>query len=122
MATKRERNNRRVMRHLRVRNKISGSSTRPRLAVFRSLKHVYAQIIDDTHGMTLASTSTLDQNIKAEKEGKSKTDISELVGTNMAKQAKKKGIKQVVFDRGGYKYHGRVKVLAEAARKGGLIF
>ena len=122
MATKRERNNRRVMRHLRVRNKISGSSTRPRLAVFRSLKHVYAQIIDDTHGMTLASTSTLDQNIKAEKDGKSKTDISELVGTNMAKQAKKKGIKQVVFDRGGYKYHGRVKVLAEAARKGGLIF
>lgn len=122
MATKRERNNRRVMRHLRVRNKISGSSTRPRLAVFRSLKHVYAQIIDDTHGMTLASTSTLDQNIKAEKEGKSKTDISELVGTDMAKQAKKKGIKQVVFDRGGYKYHGRVKILAEAARKGGLIF
>ena len=122
MATKRERNNRRVMRHLRVRNKISGSSTRPRLAVFRSLKHVYAQIIDDTHGMTLASTSTLDQNNTAEKDGKSKTDISELVGTNMAKQAKKKGIKQVVFDRGGYKYHGRVKVLAEAARKGGLIF
>ena len=110
------------MRHLRVRNKVSGSSTRPRLAVFRSLKHVYAQIIDDTHGVTLASTSTLDQNIRVEKEGKSKTDISELVGTNMAKQAKKKGIKQVVFDRGGYKYHGRVKILAEAARKGGLIF
>ena len=122
MATKRERSNRRVMRHLRVRNKVSGSSTRPRLAVFRSLKHVYAQIIDDTLGVTLASTSTLDQNIRAEKEGKSKTDVSELVGTNMAKQAKKKGIKQVVFDRGGYKYHGRVKILAEAARKGGLIF
>lgn len=122
MATKRERNNHRVVRHLRVRKKVSGSSTRPRLAVFRSLKHVYAQIIDDTLGVTLASTSTLDQNIRAEKEGKSKTDVSELVGTNMAKQAKKKGIKQVVFDRGGYKYHGRVKILAEAARKGGLIF
>ena len=122
MATKRERNNRRIMRHLRVRSKLSGSSTRPRLAVFRSLKHVYAQIIDDTHGMTLASASTLDQNMRTEKEGKSKADISELVGANMAKQAKKKGIKQVVFDRGGYKYHGRVKALADAAREGGLNF
>ncbi len=111
----------RVRRHARVRAKVKGTASRPRLCVFRSLGHVYAQIIDDGQGHTLIAVSTLDPEIKSELNGKVKKAQAELVGLLLAKRALAKGIKQVVFDRGGYKYHGRVKALAEAARKGGLI-
>jgi large subunit ribosomal protein L18 len=112
----------RKRRHLRVRAKVSGTAAAPRLCVFRSLNHIYAQVIDDTEGKTLVAASTLDPEIKGELAGKNKTDRSGLVGTLIAKRAKSKGIKQVAFDRGGFKYHGRVKTLAEAARKEGLKF
>jgi large subunit ribosomal protein L18 len=112
----------RKKRHRRVRAKISGIDSRPRLCVFRSLNHIYAQVIDDAKGNTLASASTLDAEITAEAQGKAKTGRAELVGSLVAKRALSKGIKQVVFDRGGYKYHGRVKALAEAARQAGLEF
>ena len=101
---------------------MSGTDSRPRLCVFRSLNHIYAQVIDDSQGHTLVSASTLDPEIKGDTEGKSKTGRAELVGSLLAKRAKDKGISQVAFDRGGYKYHGRVKALAEAARQGGLSF
>ncbi|MFC1917484.1 50S ribosomal protein L18 [Chloroflexota bacterium] len=112
----------RLRRHHRVRLKVSGTEDRPRLSVFRSLNNIYAQVIDDVKRHTLITASTLDQEIMAGANGKSKTGKAELVGTLVAKRAKEKGIKQVAFDRGGYKYHGRVKALAEAARKGGLEF
>jgi len=92
------------------------------LCVFRSLNHIYAQVIDDLKGHTLTSASTLDPEIRSELTGKVKTDRAQLVGSLVAKRALTKGINQVVFDRGGYKYHGRVKALAEAARQGGLKF
>ncbi|MDP6494310.1 MAG: 50S ribosomal protein L18 [Dehalococcoidia bacterium] len=113
---------RRVMRHLRVRRKVKGTTKRPRLAVFRTLKHVYAQIIDDTQSRTLTAVSSLESQVKEVREGKSKTDVSKTVGALLAQRAKDKGITTVVFDRGGYKYHGRVKALADAAHEGGLIF
>ncbi len=112
----------RYRRHARVRAKMKGTPSRPRLCVFRSLNHIYAQIIDDSQGHTLVSASTLDPETRNETDGKAKTSKAELVGTAIAKQALGQGIKQVAFDRGGYKYHGRVKALAEAARKGGLKF
>ncbi len=113
---------RRKKRHERVRMKIEGSNSRPRLCVFRSLNHIYAQVIDDEKGSTLGSASSLDPEIKGNGTGKTKTEIAKLVGTLIAKQASAQGIKTVVFDRGGYQYHGRVKALAEAARKNGLKF
>jgi len=109
-------------RHVRVRAKVKGTTSRPRLCVFRSLNHIYAQIVDDSQGHTLASASTLDPEIKAELDGKAKKSQAELVGLLAAKRALAKGINQVVFDRGGYKYHGRVKALADAARQAGLKF
>ncbi len=110
-------------RHARVRAKLSGTTDRPRLCVFRSLSHIYAQIIDDSEGHTLACASTLDHEVKGETNGgRVKVGKAELVGSLMAKRALEQGITQVVFDRGGYKYHGRVKALAEAARQGGLKF
>jgi len=109
-------------RHKRVRAKVSGSAASPRLAVFRSLNHIYAQVIDDTRGHTLAAASTLDAELKDGLNGKNKTGRSELVGALVAKRAMGQGIKQVAFDRGGNRYHGRVKALAEAARKEGLKF
>ena len=109
-------------RHIGVRAKVEGTTSRPRLCVFRSLNHIYAQVIDDSQGHTLASASSLDPEIKGEMEGRVKTARAELLGSLVAKRALSKGINQVVFDRGGYKYHGRVKALAEAARKGGLKF
>jgi large subunit ribosomal protein L18 len=112
----------RYRRHKRVRAKIEGTSTHPRLCVFRSINHIYAQIIDDSKGNTLASASTLDSDVKSELDGKVKIERAKLVGTLVAKRALGKGIEQVVFDRGGYKYHGRVKALADAARQGGLKF
>ena len=113
---------RRVMRHARVRRKIFGTAERPRLSVYRSLNHVYAQVIDDSQGETLACASSIEKAIKAQKDGRNKKDVAETVGELVSERAKEKGISQVVFDRGGYKYHGRVKALADAARKGGLVF
>jgi large subunit ribosomal protein L18 len=112
----------RIRRHRRVRLKVQGTGSMPRLSVFRSLNHVYAQVIDDTVGRTLVSASTLDSEVKGATDSKTKTGEAGLVGALLAKRALAEGIKQVAFDRGGYKYHGRVKALAEAARKGGLKF
>ena len=102
--------------------KVEGSSSRPRLCVFRSLNHIYAQVIDDEKANTLGSASSLEQEIKGDGTDKNKTEIAKLVGALIAKRAQSQGIKTVVFDRGGYKYHGRVKALAQAARKSGLKF
>ncbi len=112
----------RQRRHIRVREKVKGTSDRPRLNVFRSLNHIYAQVIDDSRGHTLTFASTLDPEIKKEVNGKNKVGEAELVGSLISKRALSQGIKQVVFDRGGYRYHGRVKALAEAARREGLVF
>ncbi|MDD5127461.1 MAG: 50S ribosomal protein L18 [Dehalococcoidales bacterium] len=112
----------RQKRHNRVRLTVSGTTERPRLCVFRSLNHIYAQIIDDNKGQTLVAASTLDAEIKSGADGKSKTGIAQMVGTAVAKKAISSGIKQVAFDRGGYQYHGRVKALADAAREAGLKF
>ncbi len=112
----------RYKRHHRVRLKVNGTDSRPRLCVFRSLNHIYAQVIDDAKAHTLVSASTLDPEIRNDTAGKSKTGRAELVGSLLAQRAVNKGISQVAFDRGGYKYHGRVKALAEAARQGGLKF
>ncbi len=109
-------------RHLRVRKKVFGTPERPRLSVFRSLKHIYAQIIDDTKGITLAAASTLDPELRGQLDGLTKTEKARLVGRLIAQRALAKGIRRVVFDRGGYKYHGRVKALADAAREAGLEF
>jgi large subunit ribosomal protein L18 len=112
----------REIRHRRVRRKIGGTTSPPRLSVFRSLNHVYAQVIDDSKGQTLVSMSSLDSQVRSKTDGVGKSKKAEIVGTLLAEKALNKGIKQVVFDRGGYKYHGRVKALAEAARKAGLEF
>jgi large subunit ribosomal protein L18 len=112
----------RVRRHVRVRKSLAGTPERPRLAIFRSLKHIYAQIIDDAAGHTLAAASDAEADVRKAASGKKKSEVAALVGESMAKKAKEKGIKAVVFDRGGFKYHGRVKALADAARKGGLGF
>jgi large subunit ribosomal protein L18 len=109
-------------RHKRVRKKIVGIASRPRLCVFRSLNHIYAQVIDDSAGRTLVSVSTLEPALKSELNRASKTKEAELAGALLARRAVDQGIKRVVFDRGGYQYHGRVKALAETARKGGLEF
>lgn len=109
-------------RHIRVRKTVNGSPARPRLAVFRSLNHVYAQIIDDTIGHTLVSATDLESSLRGSTKDKKKSDVARLVGEELAKKAKEKGITTVVLDRGGFKYHGRVKALAEGARKGGLSF
>ncbi len=116
---------RKVLRHkrrLRVRKKVVGTPERPRLNVFRSLKHIYAQIIDDTRGITLASASSLSPELKDSLAKGSNREAAFAVGKLIAEKAMKKGIKKVVFDRAGYLYHGRVKTLADAAREGGLEF
>lgn len=118
MITKPDRNKTRSKRHLRVRGKISGTAECPRLNVFRSNNHIYAQVIDDVAGVTLASASTMDSEVT----GDSKVAKATAVGALVAKRANDKGIKAVVFDRGGYLYHGRVAALAEAARENGLEF
>ena len=111
--------NQRRVRHARLRKKVSGTAERPRLMIFRSSKHVYAQVIDDSQGHTLAAASTLDPEIRPHLEGKSTQDVaaSALVGQVVGRRALEKGITRVVFDRGGYKYHGRVKALADGARE-----
>ncbi len=112
----------RQRRHRRVRQRITGTAERPRLSVFRSLTHIYAQVIDDTAGRTLLACSTVDPEVKAQLDGKNKSADAAVVGTTLAARAKEMGITSVVFDRGGYLYHGRVKSLADAARAGGLQF
>ena len=112
----------REARHKRVRKNVVGTSERPRLCVFRSSKNIYAQIIDDSQHQTLVSASTMDKDLAASGAKKAKMEQARLVGAAIAKKASEKGIAQVVFDRGGYKYHGRVKTLAEAAREEGLVF
>ena len=108
---------------MRVRKNVAGTAARPRLDVFRSLNHIYAQIIDDGADHTLVSASDVDKEIRPTvKESQKKTEVATVVGTALAKRAKEKGITKVVFDRGGFQYHGRVKALAEAVRKGGLTF
>lgn len=112
----------RLIRHGRIRKKIQGTSSRPRLAIFRSLNHIYAQVIDDTQGVTLVAASSLDSEIKEGSDSQSKGKVSTLVGALLARRAREKGIDRVVFDTGGYKYHGRIKAFAEAAREAGLEF
>ncbi|MGQ0670069.1 MAG: 50S ribosomal protein L18 [Actinomycetota bacterium] len=108
--------------HSRIRKKVAGSAARPRLAVFRSQTHIYAQVIDDDRGATLCTASSLDQELKARFKRGSNVDAAKAVGLLIASRAKEKGVSAVVFDRGGFLYHGRVKALAEAAREGGLSF
>lgn len=112
----------RKRRHRRVRKYVSGTAERPRLNVFRSLRHISAQIINDEVGHTVASASTSESEIKKQIEGLNKTAQAHLLGKVLAERALAKGVKQVVFDRGGYKYHGRVRALAEGSREGGLQF
>lgn len=112
----------RLRRHRRIRQRVQGTGERPRLSVYRSLRHIYAQVIDDTCGHTLASASTLDPEVQGQLEGLNKSAQARLVGKVVGARVQAKGIKQVVFDRGGYLYHGRVKALAEGARESGLDF
>lgn len=109
-------------RHYRLRRKVAGTAERPRLAVYRSLNHIYAQIIDDTQGKTLVAASTLDTPLRGEKHAGGNVSAAQKVGSLLAERAKEAGVSRVVFDRGGFKYHGRVKSLADAAREGGLEF
>lgn len=120
MIFKADKNAVRKKRHARVRTKLSGTQERPRLNVYRSNNHIYAQIIDDVNGVTLASASTLDKELTLN--GTGNIEAATLVGSLVAKRATEKGVTVVVFDRGGYLYHGRVKALAEAAREAGLQF
>ena len=112
----------RAKKHLKIRNRFNGTAERPRLAVFRSNNHMYAQIIDDEAGKTLVSASTLEKDIKAELKNTDNVDAAAYIGDVVAKRAIEKGIKTVVFDRAGYIYHGKVAAVAEAARKAGLEF
>lgn len=122
MVSKKSRQVVRENKHRRMRNRFSGTPERPRLAVFRSNNHMYAQIIDDTVGNTLVSASTLEKEIKAELEKTNNVDAAAYLGTVIAKRAIEKGIKEVVFDRGGFIYQGKVAALADAAREAGLEF
>lgn len=122
MAKIKSRSAARIRRHKSVRIRISGTAQRPRLNVFRSLVAIYAQVIDDEAGHTLVSASSLDHELRAKMSGLKKSEQARLVGKALAERAKEKGIDKVVFDRGGYRYCGRVKALADAAREGGLEF
>lgn len=122
MIRKPSRADARVKRHYRIRNKVNGTAQQPRLAVFRSNKHMYAQIIDDAAGNTLVAASTMEADIASKVKFTSTVEAAQAVGEAIAKKALDKGIKEVVFDRGGYVYHGKVKALADAAREAGLQF
>ena len=122
MVSKESRQEVRAKKHMRMRNRFSGTAERPRLAVFRSNNHMYAQIIDDTVGNTLVSASTLEKEIKAELEKTNNVDAAAYLGTVIAKRALEKGISEVVFDRGGFIYQGKIAALADAAREAGLQF
>ena len=108
--------------HTRIRKRIQGTTARPRLNIYRSLTHIYAQVIDDLKGVTLTSASTVDKTMRTQTKSGGNIASAKLVGTEIAKRAKSLGIETVVYDRGGYKYHGRIKALAEAAREAGLKF
>ena len=112
----------RVLRHRRVRRRVAGTPEKPRLNVFRSLNEVYAQVIDDESGHTLASASSIDKELRSKMDGLNKTEQAHLIGKVVAERAKEKGVETVVFDRGGYRYIGRIKALADGAREGGLQF
>ena len=122
MVNKKSRSEVRLQKHRRMRNRFSGTAERPRLSVFRSNNHMYAQIIDDTVGNTLVAASTLEKDVKAELKKTNDVEAAAYLGTVIAKQALDKGIKEVVFDRGGFIYQGKIKALAEAAREAGLEF
>ncbi len=122
MIGKQDKNIKRSKRHYKQRRYINGTPERPRLNVYRSLNHIYAQVIDDTVGNTIAAASTVEAAVKAQIEGKDKKDAAFVVGETVAKRALEKGVTKVVYDRGGYLYTGRVQKLAEGARKGGLDF
>ena len=122
MVSKKSRNEVRVNKHRKLRNRFSGTAERPRLAVFRSNNHMYAQIIDDTVGKTLVSASTVQKDVKAELEKTNNVDAAAYLGTVIAKRAIEAGITTVVFDRGGFIYQGKIKALADAAREAGLEF
>jgi large subunit ribosomal protein L18 len=112
----------RVRRHLRVRKRVIGTAERPRLCVYRSSAHIYAQVIDDATGRTLVAASDVDPALRGERAGKAKSDAAKLVGRAIGERATAAGVSKVVFDRGGYQYHGRVRALADAAREAGLSF
>lgn len=120
MITKQDKNVVRKKRHQHVRRRVTGTAERPRLNVFRSSKHIYAQLVDDVNGVTLAASSTIDKDLKIENGGN--VEAAKQVGETVAKRALDKGIETIVFDRGGYLYHGRIKALAEGAREAGLKF
>lgn len=122
MITKGDKNKARLKRHLRVRKKVEGTAERPRLNVYRSEKHIYAQLIDDVAGVTLASASTMDKELASEINNGGNVESARKVGALIAKRGQAKGVKVVVFDRGGYLYHGRIQALADAAREAGLEF
>jgi large subunit ribosomal protein L18 len=122
MITSIDRSSERCRIHKRIRAKISGNSSRPRLCVYRSSKYIYAQIVDDTQGKTLVAASTTEKSVRGDSKQGGNIQASKLVGKAIAERAKAKGIEAVVFDRGGYVYHGRVKAVAEAAREAGLKF
>ena len=122
MVSEQSRQEVRVKKHMKIRNRFSGTAERPRLAVFRSNNHMYAQIIDDTVGKTLVAASTLEKDVKAELKKTNDVEAAAYLGTVIAKRAMEKGIKEVVFDRGGFIYQGKIAALAEAAREAGLEF
>ncbi|MBO4694745.1 MAG: 50S ribosomal protein L18 [Clostridia bacterium] len=122
MISKKNKNSERLIRHKRVRTKISGTAARPRLAVYRSTNHIYAQVIDDVAQKTLCAASTVEKEVAAKVKGLNKTDAAKVVGAAVAKKALDLNISEVVFDRGGYVYTGRVQALAEGAREAGLKF
>jgi large subunit ribosomal protein L18 len=118
----RDRRSPRDVRHLRLREKVRGSATRPRLAVFRSINHIYAQLVDDDSGRTVLAADSRSKTFREGQKSGGNVAAAKAVGEMLAQKAKAQGVQQVVFDRGGYKYHGRVKALADAARAGGLVF
>lgn len=122
MLKKEGKNKKRLTRHYKIRSKIKGTPDRPRLNVYRSSKHIYAQLIDDATGITLVSASTKDKELEGKTAELTKSDAAKLVGKTIGERAKNKGINTVIFDRGGYLYHGRVKLLADGARESGLEF
>lgn len=122
MIKKIDKNQERLRRHTRVRKKVSGTAETPRLSVYRSLNHIYVQVIDDVKGVTLCSASTMEKEVKGEIKDMTKTEAAKVVGKKVAERALKKGVKAVVFDRGGYLYTGRVQAVADGAREAGLNF
>ena len=122
MITKIDKNSERIKRHKRIRNKISGTPERPRLSVFRSTKHIYAQIIDDVNGITLVAASTMEKSVADAVKKMTKSEQAKYVGSEIGRRALEKGVSTVVFDRSGYLYMGRLEALAEGAREAGLVF